>query len=62
MMEKTEGRRGGQQRMRRLDSITDSVDMTRQSRGDGEGQGGLACMLQRVGHDLATEHHQQQLL
>ena len=62
MMEKTERWRGRQQRMRWLDSITDSVDMTRQSRGDGEGQGGLACMLQRVGHDLATEHHQQQLL
>ena len=43
MMEKTEGRRGGQQRMRRLDSITDSVDMTRQSQGDGDGEGGLAC-------------------
>ena len=61
MLEKIEGRRGGQQRVRWLDSITDSVDMTRQSRGDGEGQGGLACMLQRVGQDLATEQHQQQL-
>ena len=43
MMEKTEGRRGGQQRVRWLDSITDSVDMTRLTWGDGEGQGGLAC-------------------
>ena len=43
MLEKIEGRRGGQQRVRWLDSITDSVDMTRQPRGDGEGQGSLAC-------------------
>ena len=43
MLEKTEGRRGGQQRVRWLDSITDSVDMTRLTWGDGEGQGGLAC-------------------
>ena len=36
---KTEGgRRGGRQRMRWLDGITDSMDM-----GVGDGQGGLAC-------------------
>ena len=36
-----EGRRRGQQRMRRLDSITDSMDMNEleQTPGDGEGQG-----------------------
>ena len=38
MMGKTEGRRRrGQQRVRRLDGITDSMDM----KGDGEGQGSL---------------------
>ena len=34
------GRRRGQQRMRWLDCITDSMDM---SLGAGDGQGGLAC-------------------
>ena len=39
---KTEGgRRRGQQRMRWLDGITDSMD--RATAGDGEGQGGLEC-------------------
>ena len=33
-------RRRGQQRMRRLDGITDSMDMTP---GVGDGQGGLVC-------------------
>ena len=43
---KIEGkRRRGQQRMRWLDSITDSIDMNlvRQAPGDSEGQGGLTC-------------------
>ena len=35
------GRRRGQQRIRWLDGITDSVDMM--SLGVGDGQGGLAC-------------------
>ena len=40
---KTEGkRRRGRQRMRWLDSITDSMDELGQTSGDGEGQGGLA--------------------
>ena len=37
-------RRRGQQRMRWLDGITDSVDSELgQTPGDSEGQGGLAC-------------------
>ena len=37
------GRRRGRQRMRWLDSITDSMDEIEQAPGDGEGQGRLAC-------------------
>ena len=36
-------RRSGQQRMRRLDGITDSMDVSEQTAGDSEGQGSLAC-------------------
>ena len=36
-------RRRGQQRMRWLDGITDSMDMSRCELGVGDGQGGLAC-------------------
>ena len=36
-------RRGGRQRTRWLDGITDSMDMFEQASGDGEGQGSLAC-------------------
>ena len=43
MLEKTEGRRRGQQRMRWLDGITDSVDMVEQTPGNSEGQGYRAC-------------------
>ena len=46
MLGKMEGRRrGGRQRMRWLDGITDSMDMNEfeQALGDGEGQGSLAC-------------------
>ena len=43
MMGKIEGRRRGQQRMRWLDGITDSMDMSEQALGDGEGQGSLVC-------------------
>ena len=40
MLGKVEGRRKrGCQRMRWLDSITDSVNMSEQTRGDSEGQG-----------------------
>ena len=41
---KIEGRRRrGQQRMRWLDGITDSMDMFEQAPGADDGQGGLAC-------------------
>ena len=36
-------RRRGQQRMRWLDGITDSMDKFEQTAGDGEGQGSLVC-------------------
>ena len=35
--------RRGRQRMRWLDGITDSMDMSEQASGDGDGQGSLAC-------------------
>ena len=44
MLGKIEGRkRRGRQRMKWLDGITDSVDMSEQAPGDGEGQGSLVC-------------------
>ena len=44
MLEITESRRRtGGQRMRWLDGITDSIDMSEQTPADGEGQGSLAC-------------------
>ena len=44
MLEKIEGRRRGQQRMRGLDGITDSMDIKfEQTLGDSEGQGNLTC-------------------
>ena len=42
MLGKIEGRRRGQQRMRWLDGITDSMDIEKAS-GVGDGQGSLAC-------------------
>ena len=44
MLRKTEGRRRrGQQRMRWLDGINDSMDMGLGGLGVGDGQGGLVC-------------------
>ena len=44
MLGKIEGRRSkGQQRMRQLDGITDSMDMGLGRPGVGDGQGGLVC-------------------
>ena len=42
MLGKTEGRRGGQKRMRQLDGSIDSMDMSK-TLGDSKGQGSLAC-------------------
>ena len=44
MLGKIEGRRRGQQRMRQLDGITNSMDVSlKQAPGDSEGQGNLVC-------------------
>ena len=43
MLGKIEGGRRGQQRMRQLDGITDSMDMSLSKLQVGDGQGGLAC-------------------
>ena len=43
MLEKIEGKRRGQLRMKWLDGINDSIDMSEQTLEDSEGQGSLAC-------------------
>ena len=43
MLGKIEGRRRGQQRMKWLHSITDSMGMNLSKLGVGDGQGGLVC-------------------
>ena len=48
MLGKIEGkRRRGWQRMRYLDGITDSMDMSLSTMGDSEGEGSLACWSPR---------------
>ena len=58
-------RRRGRQRMRWLDSITDSMDVFEWTPGVGDGQGGLACFDswgRRVRHDWATELNWTEIL
>ena len=55
MLAETEGRRRrGQQRMKWLDRITNSVDMSLQALGVDDGQGSLACCSPWGGKELDT--------
>ena len=54
MLGKTEGGRKGQQRMRWLDGITNSMNMSLGKLGDSEGQGSLVCCSPRGHKELDT--------
>ena len=55
LLGKIEGRiRRGQQRMRQLDGITDSMNMSWQILGVGDRQGSLACCSPWCGKELDT--------
>ena len=62
MLEKIEGRRRGWQTLRRLDSITDSMDMNlsklQETMKDREPRVLQSIGSQRVGHDLVIEQQQ----
>ena len=65
MLGKTEGRRRGRQRMRRLNGITKSMDMSlsklREILKDREVWCSVVHGVTKVGHDLATEQQQSSL-
>ena len=62
MLEKIEGRRSGQQRMRWLDGISDNGNEFEETPGDGEGQGSLVCCSPQGHKELDTSVTEQQLL